>query len=474
MPDFELYHTDLDSVVLQQSPKHPAMVTITVEDRRSVVSSSSASPQEDRSQWHLPAPDPRNEGKYVFKIHTLDIYFWKAEDATLFIDSAKRILSEHQIQISGASPSSSHYEHHRDTMSPVVQKLESLAVTKPYQGHRSDSMSTNKSFTGPPTRTMQGGAGSPEPIAEAPPSYAPLAYNPAAPSAPEPIAHREKTPPPDDGEGGTGLAAAAQYDYGNPMVVPPLQQHPAFRHQQSPPQQTSYFPGPPQWQMSAQSFPPPSPMAASLPSVLQRTNTSGSFPPPPPQQPGSPQGQQYAQSYASPPQDPNAHLYGQASPPLPPQLHQRQSSYSTPAQYGAYPQQQFAQQPQQQYVIYPSSPGHVFLQSTGPPTPGYAPPPSGYTTVPSAPAPMRAPALHSHDLPPGGYSTYSYQQQPQPQSQAEAYAVHQQVYRPTEGEAGHGKPVAAGPGQQPGKLEQRAAKVEKGVGRFLKKLDQRF
>ena len=42
--------------------------------------------------------------------------------------------------------------------------------------------------------------------------FAPMAYNPAAPPAPEPIAHREKTPPPPDAADGTGLAAAAAAD----------------------------------------------------------------------------------------------------------------------------------------------------------------------------------------------------------------------------------------------------------------------
>ena len=34
------------------------------------------------------------------------------------------------------------------------------------------------------------------------------------PAAPEPIAHREKTPPPADAASGTGLAAAAMHEHG--------------------------------------------------------------------------------------------------------------------------------------------------------------------------------------------------------------------------------------------------------------------
>jgi len=54
--------------------------------------------------------------------------------------------------------------------------------------------------------------------------------------------------------------------------------------------------------------------------------------------------------------------------------------------------------------------------------------------------------------------------------------MHSQLYRPTESEAKHGKQpavVGPGPGVQPGNFERRADKIEKGVGRFLKKLDKR-
>lgn len=55
--------------------------------------------------------------------------------------------------------------------------------------------------------------------------------------------------------------------------------------------------------------------------------------------------------------------------------------------------------------------------------------------------------------------------------------MHQQLYRPTEQEASirHNEPTPQ-PSQEKkgGKLEHRAEKIEKGVGRFLKKLDKKL
>ena len=96
-----------------------------------------------------------------------------------------------------------------------------------------------------------------------------------------------------------------------------------------------------------------------------------------------------------------------------------------------------------------------------------------------------------------GYSNYTYSSQ-QPSHPAPgtynahgAYSgdVHNQLYRPTESEAAHGaKPYQQPQGvpgvgaqqQQPDgfsnkyKVNERVDKVEKGVGRFLKKLDSKW
>jgi hypothetical protein len=57
-------------------------------------------------------------------------------------------------------------------------------------------------------------------------------------------------------------------------------------------------------------------------------------------------------------------------------------------------------------------------------------------------------------------------------------SMHQQIYRPTEQEASirHNEPTPtpAQQGGKGGKLEHRAEKIEKGVGRFLKKLDKKL
>lgn len=443
-PEQDAFMGYMDSVRVEQSYKHPALFTITVGGYRSPNGSTHSSPQQDMSQWHLPAPDQRNDGRYMYRLHTIDIYFWTAEDSTMFLDSLRRVLQAHQLQILEAPTA---HSEHRDTMSPVVEKLEQAAISKPYPS-RSDSISTTQSFNGPPTvpTPASSGAGHSQ-NAEAPTSFAPMAYNPASPAAPEPIAHREKTPPPPDAEGGTGLAAAAIHDNYGQFGAPPIQG--SFAPQ--PTTHQPYMPGPTSLQ-PVQNF------SNSPPVGIQRSNTSGAFLPPPPPQgsssAGPPQGQQYAHSFAPPPQDP-ASQHGRNGTPPQPGL-QRQATM--PASYG-------------QYANYPGSPGHPPVQSPGlPPTPGHAPLNSPLHSPGYTPAPAYAPVA-SPGLPPASYSQYPYGQS---QAAPEAYQIHNQLYRPTEAEAkAHGKkPVGAGPGQQPGRLEQRADKLEKGVGRFLKKLDK--
>lgn len=66
--------------------------------------------------------------------------------------------------------------------------------------------------------------------------------------------------------------------------------------------------------------------------------------------------------------------------------------------------------------------------------------------------------------PPGGYSTYSYAN-----SQAtggQDYSIHQQLYRPTEGEMGKT--------ERRKKLEENAGRLEKGMTGMLKKFEKRF
>lgn len=453
---------DLDQIQVDRSYKQPNLFTITVDPRQSN-GHASPSPQQDLSQWHLPAPDQRNEGKYMFKIHTLDLYFWTVDDATLFKDSLRRVLQSHQLRTLDAPNTTSHSEH-KDVMSPVVAKLENAAISNPNSFTRTPSVSTTQSFSGPPTSATPGSASVPSIPQQHEQGYAPIAYNPAAPAAPEPIAHREKTPPPPDAETGTGLKAggpgAPPQQYGQGQFVPSAVQH------QGPISQG--FTGPPQNQT------PPS---------LHRAATTNSFPPPPPG--GGPSPNPYAQpnyspSFGPPPTDPYAQ---QQQTPTPPQLH-RQSTM-----------------PVTQYANYPPSSPPAHLQSPGmmvhPRTPGQPPMSPGFTGPPGTPGvpPPMSPGYAAHHAqqqqhdehapPPGGYASFSYGSsaqyqlgQGQAQPVSDPYALHAQAYRPTEAEAHHGAkpfdPNKQGLGQQRGKTEDRMDKLEKGVGRFLKKLDKKF
>jgi hypothetical protein len=426
---------DLDTALVEYSYKQPTLFSITVVNQSST-SSPTPSPSNDLSQWHLPALDLRSENKYMYKIHTLDLYLFTADDSSLFLDSLKRVLQANQLRILDAPAA---LPDNRDSMSPVVRQLENAAITTPNPYMRSDSISTTHT-----SHSTQAGAQQHTPVS--PPSstpqqnasFAPIAYNPAAPAAPEPIAHREKTPPPPDSEGGTGLMGAAVNEQGNQFPFPGPPQQTSFT-----PQHTPYMPGPP-------SMPPPPNQGIQRSHTMASVSSPSSLPPPP-QSP-------YTASFAPPPQaappqqDPNAHLYGQ--PPTPGL--QRQATM--PASYNNYtPGQSQQGAAPTQYASYPSNytPG-----APAPPTPGHPQTP-GYAPLPS----------------PNPYASQQPQQQQQyaygtHNPQSVQHGIHGQVYRPEDG----GNPGVAGGGQAAatGKFEQRAEKLEKGVGRFLKKLDKKF
>jgi hypothetical protein len=461
---------DFDTVHLEYSYKHSCLVTLTINlpNPSNVAGATPPPPQIQDQQWRLPMADMKNEGYYLTKLHTVDIYFWTRDDAVIFVESSKKVLPPTQVKILDAPQVP---PAHRDAMSPVVQKLEQVAVTDPYRPVESESASADS-----PTAPGQPGSSNTHKgdHPSEPANYAPLAYNPAAPPAPEPIKHREQTPPPPDAAGGTGLAAAASSDHGQAFVPAPLQHQGGFPTQ-SPGQTQPYFTGPPQPQGSVT----PQGQAGSPPQANppfgkpQRTNTypaapptTGSAGPPPGQQyaqgftppptgsAGPPPGQQYAQGLPPPPatapptsqqyaqgfppppaqpQDPNAQLYGQA-PPGPGQQ-------PAPVQQG-YPAQYYQQQPGQQYY------GQQQQQQQQQP-------------------------------PIGGYSDYQYSSTGTPQQQpAGANEIHGQLYRPTQVEAGgsQGQPQAPPQpsGQPSGRLEAGVGKVEKGVGRFLKKLEKKI
>ena len=137
-------------------------------------------------------------------------------------------------------------------MSPIVQQLENIAI----QEH-------SPPFAGPPT-TAPPASTSPQ----AAQSFAPLAYNPAAPAAPEAIAHREKTPPPPDAE--INPLHAATHDH--------QQQQQQQQYQAAAPAGGAlYFPGPPSAAggQYAPSSSPAAPHPGSTPAAQPATAASG-------------------------------------------------------------------------------------------------------------------------------------------------------------------------------------------------------
>ncbi|KAF2752046.1 hypothetical protein M011DRAFT_435344 [Sporormia fimetaria CBS 119925] len=395
-PEQDAFAGLLDTVKIEQTYKHPCLFTLTVDGFRSQGGSGAPTPQQDMSHWHLPTWDPRGEAKYNYRLHTVDLYFWTPDDATMFLDSLRRVLQPHQLQIV-ANPHVA-LEHKTDVMNPVVARLEKAAISR-----STPSPANSASFPGPPSAPTSGPPPSTSPPAT---GFAPIPYNPAAPAAPEPISHREKTPPPPDAADGTGLNAAIQQDHRASQYVSPFQTSFA-------PQSTSgpYVPGPPS---RTQTFSgPPTP-------GIQRQNTTGSLPPPPQSPP----------SFAPPP----------AGPPPSAAPTQQYASYasSTPSHPGVH------------------SPGYPPAHHTPLPSPGFGPgqPQQQYQPLASPPV--------------GGYGQYQYGSTSQ-----QVPGTAPQLYRPTEHEAGvdGNEPT---PAARNSNIGRRAEKVEKGVGKFLKKLDKKF
>ncbi|PQE32659.1 hypothetical protein CJF32_00004190 [Rutstroemia sp. NJR-2017a WRK4] len=461
-PDQDAFTGHLDSAHVKYSYKHTALVTLTVDgpdgqQRRSPT---------DAQEWHLPTFDPRNETKYMYRLHTIDIYFWNREDALTFVNGVRRVLPAHQTTIEDepAAPPS-----HVDDMSPVVQQLENVAITDPsYQQGRTKTSRTspppaiNVAFPGPPS--------SASPQTQAPAAFAPMAYNPAAPAAPEAIRHREKTPPPEDGSGNP-LVAAATSDQGQFTSPPQFHQQPSFHgmpsHPMSPPlsvQRQSSYPAmspPPQVQQQP-SFNATSPTQQSNPGYFPgsipnaasvRSPFSQQFPPQTP-------------SFAPPPTDTSfgGPLHGAPSPSGPPP-----PAYTSPP---LSPQNA----PVTQYASFPTSPG---IPTHGLPTPGLFSPgfaPQHQMPPVQSPAPGLQP-LTSPSAPPGGFSQYSYSAHstPAPHALATDYSIHQQVYRPTEVEAAKSlKHKPSKNSKTMGKLEENAGRLEKGVTGILKKFEKKY
>lgn len=430
-PEQDAFSGYLNVASLRYSYKQPTLFTISID----------GGAVQNHDQWHIPSYDEKNEQKYLYKINTLDIYLWTEEDASTLLGHLKSVLSLDKLDIKDTPPHLQKPVEHRDSMSPVVQQLERTAISPDFTPQRQESTTSTHSLPGSP------------PIAS--PQPAPLAYNPAAPAAPEPIAHREKTPPPPDAESGPGFGSTGGY---NPMPQTQYANVPnTFQSSNQHTPQQAYFSGPPSQQPPQQmrqpsvtSFPGP---PQGTPTGAQRPH-SGSLPPPPPP-PGSGQSpQQYPPSFAPPPMQPNQN--SQATSPRPNQpSFQRSSTFGAPStQYASYPQHQQG----------PSF-GPNAVSSIG--TPGTQ---QQQTSTPSAP-PSYSPGQH-------GYSNYNYgaQQQPQGYGAGGGYSgdMHNQVYRPTEHEGGaHARPTSQRQNSESRqRLEEKVKGVEAGVGKFMKRLDK--
>ena len=362
----------------------------------------------------------------MYKLHTVDIYFWIKEDALQFVNGIRRVLPATQITILDeplAPPT------HHDDMSPVVQKLENVAISDPsyHNGQTRDSRTSSTAFPGPPISAT--------PQSQESANFAPMAYNPAAPAAPEAIKHREKTPPPEDGAANP-LAAAAISDqaqnfnpnFGQSFGQPHLQRSftgPPGVFSGPPAQpQTSYFTGPP--------APPPQQPQTQPPSLQQQPMSS-------------PFAQHFQHSFAAPPTAATIAL-PYAQPP-----HSALAQQPPPA----YQQQPPSHIPVTQYANYPGSP-QSSITSPGIYSPGIA-----------------SPGSLTAGAPPGGFSQFQYNNSlSNTQPLANDYSIHQQVYRPTEDEAARHLPKASKPPK--GKLEARAGQVEKGVGSLFRKLEKKI
>ncbi|KAI7541388.1 hypothetical protein KC331_g8608, partial [Hortaea werneckii] len=293
-PDQDAFSGNLDVARVRYSHKQPTLFTFNIE----------AAIVQDHSQWHLPAHDPRGEQKYLYKLHALDIYLWTESDAASFLHNLRATLPSQHLTITDApAPTASTSKarspaEHRDSMSPVVQQLEKTAVGSNFPP-RAESTISAHSLPGPPTpATSAGATTSPGPASPPPQTQQQAAYNPAAPAAPEPIAHREKTPPPPE-EGAPQQQFASMphgYQPGGPQVPTP--------------QQSSFFSGPSSQQHPMSFAGPP---RNTPPGFQQGRSFSGGLPPPPPP-PGAAPSPYQTQQASYPPNFPGGSGSGHGTP----------------------------------------------------------------------------------------------------------------------------------------------------------------
>lgn len=148
-------------------------------------------------------PSPQAWTLAAHPLHTIDLYLWTEAAA------ASLLAALHTVSTGGLISDAPR----ADPISPIVQQLERAAIS-PVYAHA--SMPSYSSTSSAALQTLPPPPGPPPPALQQQ-QQQPKPYNPASPPAPEPIAHREKTPPPVDAHDGTGLAGAASADAALPV-----------------------------------------------------------------------------------------------------------------------------------------------------------------------------------------------------------------------------------------------------------------
>jgi len=361
------------------------------------------------SEWALKALSLGNDTEAFFRVHAIDVYFWGIGDAQRTLQALRLLGSAvGSLHIDGEEVSQVQNE------ASIVQRLESVAISDPA------SEVTRKAA--PPPLTS--------------PSVAIASYGPASPRAPEPLAYREKTPPPADGEVGLGTVMRGEAQSDNFAT-----QHQAYGNLSEPSateSATLQIPGP---SLQAPATPPNQFLTSFAPPPTAQTNTpqrlQGIFNPP--SVTASPVRALPLRNEDQP--KPQYATYGNSLPPPPPPVVRSATGY---AEQGS-----SSYQHQQSQMYSPSF--YPQRQAQGQATPTYMP----------------SPGLQP------GFSPY-YQPQSIQAGMVSPYAVHSQAYRPTEEElAAHGDKDKQSEGLF-GALDARAVKVEKGISKWLGRLDKRL
>ncbi|MCJ1464323.1 hypothetical protein MMC07_002936 [Pseudocyphellaria aurata] len=191
-PEQDAFTGPLSTTKIQQTHKHPARVTVIVDGYQGTHETASPPIQNPEHHWRLPNTDPRNEGKFLFRLHTLDIYFGTDENANSFIDKVGKLVQQQQLEILDVPQTPIAPEK---VMSPIVQRLENVANRDPAY-HNEHTRAVLPSFSPPSVANERQEV----PKTEDPGANQPQPYNPASPGAPEPRKEREETLPPPESE----------------------------------------------------------------------------------------------------------------------------------------------------------------------------------------------------------------------------------------------------------------------------------